>query len=338
MTAARLAAGALFVLATCGLATCGRAQEDFPRADVAEVVVFVARDSGQTVYVGAFAPSLRIWESSDSEPIEVALSAIEIENGHRPGELEWKGTLLAADLASGGQLLAEVLLAPEIPVEMETRSHFRGRLVGVNSIARAELDLDRRGRVLAFRVPENPVRRILHSNNYPLSTCIVDGGSLQDVRRLRPFEMGGRTFHVCSGRCLGKLRTETPRYVALLDEAIVTDQRPHYPLDRCAVSGKPLGEVEDPVELILPGNRLVLLASIDLVPRALAGAAEIVRTLDAQVIERAAANVDEPSRCAVDGAELGNGSIHLLHGNRLIRLCGERCRERFARDPEALHD
>ncbi len=98
---------------------------------------------------------------------------------------------------------------------------------------------------------------------YPLETCVVDGASLKDTSPL-DVVFRNRLFRLCSFQCEEKLKKEPAKYFARLNAAVVEKQKPGYPLDKCIVSGKPLGKAA--VDHVV-GNQLVRLANANQVER-----------------------------------------------------------------------
>jgi YHS domain-containing protein len=98
---------------------------------------------------------------------------------------------------------------------------------------------------------------------YPLGTCVVDGTKLDDGSRL-DFVFRNRLFRVCSRECQEQIERAPAKYFEALNRAVIDKQKPGYPLDKCVVSGKPLGA--EAVDHVV-ANQLVRLAGANQVPR-----------------------------------------------------------------------
>ncbi len=76
---------------------------------------------------------------------------------------------------------------------------------------------------------------------YPLTTCVVDGKSLEQTASL-DFVFRNRLFLLCSFECQEKLTAKPAEFFTRLNQAVIKQQTPSYPLTTCIVSGKTLGE------------------------------------------------------------------------------------------------
>lgn len=94
---------------------------------------------------------------------------------------------------------------------------------------------------------------------YPRDTCVVDGTKLDDFNR-QDFVFRNRLFRLCSEDCQKKLEQNPAKYFALVNRAVVEKQKARYPLNKCIVSGQPLGK--SAVDHVV-GNQLVRLADAD---------------------------------------------------------------------------
>jgi len=91
---------------------------------------------------------------------------------------------------------------------------------------------------------------------YPLKECVVSGhgadGEWLDVISQN------RLYRLCCTDCEPMLRESPGEYLAKLDAAVIAAQKPNYPLDTCPISGKKLGSMGEPKNVVV-GNRLVRL-------------------------------------------------------------------------------
>ena len=91
---------------------------------------------------------------------------------------------------------------------------------------------------------------------YPLATCVVDGKPLEEGHVIEAV-VRNRLFRLCGYDCQDELDKHPEQYFPRLNAAVVAKQKPRYPLDKCVVSGKPLGPKA--VDCVV-GNQLVRLA------------------------------------------------------------------------------
>ncbi|MEY4674239.1 MAG: hypothetical protein RL148_2023 [Planctomycetota bacterium] len=169
---------------------------------------------------------------------------------------------------------------------------------------------------------------------YPMTTCIVTGEEL-DAEPLS-FEAGGRTFKVCCEKCQAKVEKDPAPFAAKLDAAIVAAQLPHYPLDVCAVAGKKLGSMGDPVKLVL-NDTLVQLCCGGCTKKAMANpAAMAAKVMDASYAMQLKAY--PTTKCVVSGEELGDKVTETMVGTCLFRTCCAKCAAKVAADPKKYMD
>ncbi len=96
----------------------------------------------------------------------------------------------------------------------------------------------------------------IHAEEYPVDTCIVSGMKLGSMGDPYAHEHEGRTVYFCCAGCVGQFEANAEEMIEKLDRTIVAHQKKTYPLDVCVVSGEPLDEWGDPVDLV-HDNRLV---------------------------------------------------------------------------------
>lgn len=169
---------------------------------------------------------------------------------------------------------------------------------------------------------------------YPMTTCIVTGEEL-DAEPLT-VQAGGRTFKVCCEKCQAKVEKDPAPFAAKLDAAIVAAQLPHYPLDVCAVAGKKLGSMGDPVKLVL-NDTLVQLCCNGCTKKAMASpAAMAAKVMDASYAMQLKAY--PTTKCVVTGEELGDKVTETMVGTCLFRTCCAKCAAKVAADPKKYMD
>jgi hypothetical protein len=76
---------------------------------------------------------------------------------------------------------------------------------------------------------------------YPLEICLVSGESLETSGAVE-FVFRNRLFLLCCEDCRDALKKDPEKYFGLLNKAVIEKQKTNYPLDKCIVSGQPLGE------------------------------------------------------------------------------------------------
>jgi hypothetical protein len=126
---------------------------------------------------------------------------------------------------------------------------------------------------------------------YPLTTCIVSGEELGSMGEPIDAVHGTRLVRLCCKGCKKGLAAKPDEFIAKIDEKLVETLRASYPLDKCLVSGNPLG---DKAVDKLYGVTLVRLccgdctAAFEKDPRALAmKVQDAQRTLDDQAAKDA---------------------------------------------------
>lgn len=166
---------------------------------------------------------------------------------------------------------------------------------------------------------------------YPLSTCPISGGKLGSMGDPIVKLYDGREVRFCCKSCPPKFEKDLAKSLAALDEAIIKDQAPLYPLKSSVVSGKALPE--KPVEFVY-GNRLVRVAGDDEKGAFMKEPARFIGELDKAAIDAQAK--DYPlKKCAVSGEELGSMGkpVDVVVGGRLVRLCCKSCKKDVLNDP-----
>jgi hypothetical protein len=167
---------------------------------------------------------------------------------------------------------------------------------------------------------------------YSLDTCPITGKKLgamgdPDVRLY-----DGREVRFCCPMCSPKFEKDMAANLAKLDERIVKDQTPLYPLKTSVVTGKDLPA--KPFEFVY-GNRLVRLGAESEKTEFLKDPKTLLATLDKAVVEQQ--GKDYPLKtCPVSKEELGGDMgkpVDLVVGGRLVRLCCKDCKKDIEKDP-----
>jgi len=92
---------------------------------------------------------------------------------------------------------------------------------------------------------------------YPLATCPVSGETLGEMGAPVDYVYHNRLVRFCCKGCVRTFLKDPTPVLAKLDEAVVAQQGPRYPMTTCVVSGEVLGgEMGKPVERVFD-NHLV---------------------------------------------------------------------------------
>lgn len=117
------------------------------------------------------------------------------------------------------------------------------------------------------------------------------------------------------------------------DAEIVAQQLPSYPLDSCPISGEKLGDMGEPVNVVVQG-RLVRLCCNDCKQKLLADPAAAFAKIDAAVI--AQQKTSWPLKnCPVSGEAYGGDMepVDYVYGTRYVKFCCKGCIRKFEKDP-----
>lgn len=176
---------------------------------------------------------------------------------------------------------------------------------------------------------EKPIK----GDAYPLEVCPVSGEKLGSMGDPVTLKHEGREVRFCCAGCEPAFRKDPRTYLQKIDEAIVEQQRPFYPLDTCIVSGEKLGSMGDPVEYVYR-NRLVRFCCAGCKPLFEKNARENLGKLNRAVID-AQKEAYPLDTCVVSGDALGEmgDPVDFVHANRLVRFCCTGCEAPFRKEP-----
>jgi YHS domain-containing protein len=170
---------------------------------------------------------------------------------------------------------------------------------------------------------------------YTLNVDPVTGDPLPEVKRQVVIDHGGRELRFGSGDSVQAFQKDPGGYLPSVDQRVVAQQLPYYPLKTCVVSGKELGgEMGDPIDAVYR-NRLVRLCCPMCEEAFTQDPAVYLGKLDQAVKDRQAAGYPLKT-CPVSGMELGGAMgdpVEVVVANRLVRLCGEACIGKLRTDP-----
>jgi hypothetical protein len=169
---------------------------------------------------------------------------------------------------------------------------------------------------------------------YPLATCPISGEKLGSMGDPIVKVYDGREVRFCCKSCPPKFEKDLAASFSKLDEQIIKDRGPIYPLKTSLVTGKDLPAAPaKPFEFVY-GNRLIRLAAESEKADFLKAPKKYLADLDKAVIE--AQGRDYPLKtCPVSKEELGGMGepVNVVVAGRLVRLCCNGCKKDLLKDP-----
>ncbi|UCD76589.1 MAG: hypothetical protein JSV91_06625 [Phycisphaerales bacterium] len=168
---------------------------------------------------------------------------------------------------------------------------------------------------------------------YLLDTCPISGGKLGSMGDPVVRVYDGREVRFCCAGCIKAFEAEKEKNFAKIDEQMIKQQSPYYPLDTCVVGGGKLGSMGKPVDFMY-ANRLVRFCCAGCKPRFEAEPDKYLKMIDQAVIDKQ--KKDYPlDTCVVMGGKLGSMGepIDAVVANRLVRLCCDGCLPKLKKDP-----
>ena len=173
---------------------------------------------------------------------------------------------------------------------------------------------------------------VSNTESYALDICPVSGEKLGSMGDPITREIEGREVKFCCEACIAPYEADVEGFSDKIDEAIIAQQKDHYPLDTCVVMDQvELGEMGDPVDYVY-GNRLVRFCCGGCVSAFEDDPEQYIKKLDAAVVEQQ--REDYPlDTCVVMGRPLGSDPIEVVIANRLVRLCCPGCVSDIAEEP-----
>ncbi|MHC4414982.1 MAG: hypothetical protein ACYS0G_06845 [Planctomycetota bacterium] len=91
---------------------------------------------------------------------------------------------------------------------------------------------------------------------YPMTTCPVSKEPLGAMGEPVNYVHNNRLVRFCCKGCLRGFRKDPAPVLAVLDEAVIAQQKEGYPLSTCMISGQKLGSMGEPIDYVF-ANRLV---------------------------------------------------------------------------------
>ncbi len=189
--------------------------------------------------------------------------------------------------------------------------------------------------LLTAAAPDAKTGRV--GDPYTLSTCPVSGENLGSMGDAIVKVHDGREVRFCCDSCVGAFEKDPAKYLAKIDEMIIEQQMPHYPLKNCVVNpGDPLdieGAHDVSVRYVYY-NRLVRFCCDGCTGKFESNPEKFLAVIDEAVIEQQ--TKDYPlTTCVISGEKLGTmgDPIDKVYANRLVRFCCEPCVAEFEEDP-----
>jgi hypothetical protein len=173
--------------------------------------------------------------------------------------------------------------------------------------------------------------------SYPLDTCIITGKEFTADKPAVEFVVEGQLVRTCCARCEAKVKADPKATLEKVRAAVITQQKPLWPLSACPISGDAYGgEMGEPVDHVV-GTRYVKLCcggckkAIDKDPKA------FIEKLDKLVMPELAKTYPAKT-CPVSGEALGSMGepIDVMYGHRLVRFCCGGCLKAYRKDPAGV--
>lgn len=182
-----------------------------------------------------------------------------------------------------------------------------------------------------------PARKPITMNVYALDTCPVSGqelGSMGDPV-VKAYDRDGakREVRFCCPPCIETFEKDKDKHFAEIDKTLIEQQKAHYPLETCLVSGRSLEDSDTIVDHIHEG-RLVRFCCPGCPARFKADPDRYMVQLDEAIIKQQRERYPLDT-CVVAGGKLGSMGEpdEVIVGGTLVRFCCAGCRGGFKDDP-----
>ncbi len=175
----------------------------------------------------------------------------------------------------------------------------------------------------------------IQSDPYLLDTCPVSGQKLGSMGDPIVKMIDGREIKFCCGGCVGQFEENKAKFFAQIDEKMIEQQLPFYPLTTCVVMDEEqLGETGEPINHIYK-NRLVRFCckmckkDFEKDPKA------YLAKLDKAVIEQQSAHYPLDTCAVMETSKLGSMGepVKIVVANRLVQFCCGGCQDAFDKNP-----
>lgn len=169
---------------------------------------------------------------------------------------------------------------------------------------------------------------------YTLETCPISGMNLGSMGDPVVKTIAGREVRFCCDACAERFEADTRSQFEKIDEQMIEDQKPHYPLDNCIVTGMKLGSMGDPFDH-MHRNRLVRFCCAGCVEPFESETTKYLETLDSAVIETQKPDYKLDDTCVVSAEDVRDQgeAVELVFANRLVRFCCTGCVLDFNKNP-----
>lgn len=180
-------------------------------------------------------------------------------------------------------------------------------------------------------------RNPLTLNVYALDTCPVSGqklGSMGDpVVKEYDHDGAKREVRFCCPPCIETFEKDKEKHFTEIDKKLIEQQKSHYPLKECIVSGRSLEGSDSVVDHIHEG-RLVRFCCLNCPRRFKADPDRYMVRLDEAIIKQQRENYPLDT-CVVAEAQLGSMGEpdEVIVGGTLVRFCCAGCRGGFKDNP-----
>lgn len=166
---------------------------------------------------------------------------------------------------------------------------------------------------------------------YPSATCVISGEPLGEDATNTIIE--GRLVRTCCKKCARKAEETSAEIIAKLDAQAIAAQMANYPMVKCIISDEELGGMGEPLDMIHEG-RLVRLCCEGCVKSFKKDAERYFGKIDAAMIAKQKPTYTFAT-CPVSGEALEgmDGAVDHLYGDRLVRLCCNKCVATFRKEP-----
>lgn len=183
--------------------------------------------------------------------------------------------------------------------------------------------------------PAEPTAATPQGYPFTLTTCPVAGHELDHEGEPVVHVHEGREVKFCCEDCLAKFKADPGKYLEKIDQQMIEQQAMHYPLSTCFISGESLvtdGKFTG-VNVVYK-NRLVRVCCKNCAAKLAEDSGAMMSKLDKAMIDAQRTRYPLQS-CIVSGEDFGHEGepVEMLFMNRLVRLCCERCQEKFLKSP-----
>jgi YHS domain-containing protein len=171
------------------------------------------------------------------------------------------------------------------------------------------------------------------SHAYPLDICIVSGQKLGTMGAPVIYKHKEHEIRFCCKACIPTFQKSISTYLEKINNAIIEQQLPYYPVEICLVTGEKLGEMGAPVHKVYR-NRLLRFCCKGCFKQFAKSSEKYLAQLDEAIIEK-----EKPTyplaTCVVSRQKLGGMGtpVDFVHGGRLVRFCCRGCIAKFVQEP-----